>query len=309
MHNSEDLLTNNAMRNELVGRVDVLDKVKELLLLPNTDFATTEQVADYYEVEVGTIVKIFTRNREELMSDGCKVYRKDNVINFLSGQDVHLENVVGKAIVTFEDKQMIEVPNRGLRLFPRRAILRVGMLLRDSVVAKEVRTQLLNIEEKTSRKIKVQDINQEQQLVLNIVYSDELIERSVAVSELLKYKNRHIEEINTKLEVSENKNQALAKGILKWDAREAINSMARKIAANVFESHGKYAFAKAWEKIRAHMLYKHSIGVTMRLNNQPKGATIFDVLDNNELQLLVQSCVALCEQYKIDIHDLMIKSA
>lgn len=35
------------------------------------------------------------------------------------------------------------INNRGIRCFSKRAILRIGMLLRDSEVAKEVRTQLL----------------------------------------------------------------------------------------------------------------------------------------------------------------------
>lgn len=37
----------------------------------------------------------------------------------------------------------LRVPNVGIRLFPKRAVLRLGMLLRDSRVAQEVRTQLL----------------------------------------------------------------------------------------------------------------------------------------------------------------------
>ena len=53
-------------------------------------------------------------------------------------------------------------------LFPRRAIPRVGMLLRDSEVAKEVRTQLLNIEEKVSKESKIEDINEEEKFMLAI---------------------------------------------------------------------------------------------------------------------------------------------
>ena len=45
--------------------------------------------------------------------------------------------------------------------FSKRAILRIGMLLRDSKVAQEVRTQLLNTFENASDKIKTQDIDEE----------------------------------------------------------------------------------------------------------------------------------------------------
>lgn len=50
-------------------------------------------------------------------------------------------------------------------LFPKRAILRVGMLLRDSEVAKEVRTQLLNIEEHTAAEVKTYEIDYEQEVL------------------------------------------------------------------------------------------------------------------------------------------------
>lgn len=42
------------------------------------------------------------------------------------------------------------------------------MLLRDSDVAKEVRNQLLNIEEKTSTETKIEDIEEEQKLMLSV---------------------------------------------------------------------------------------------------------------------------------------------
>lgn len=56
---------------------------------------------------------------------------------------------------TFEDGQIITINNRGLKAFSRRAVLRIGMLLQQSDVAKEVRTQLLNIEEKLHPKPKL----------------------------------------------------------------------------------------------------------------------------------------------------------
>ena len=54
--------------------------------------------------------------------------------------------------IEFDENTKLVVPNVGIILFPKRAILRMGMLLRDSEVAKEVRTQLLNITEKVIEK-------------------------------------------------------------------------------------------------------------------------------------------------------------
>jgi hypothetical protein len=53
----------------------------------------------------------------------------------------------------------VTFPHGGIGLFTRRAILRVGMLLRDSEIA-EVRTQLLNIEKKVTVEQTIANINE-----------------------------------------------------------------------------------------------------------------------------------------------------
>ena len=41
---------------------------------------------------------------------------------------------------TFEDGKKVTINNRGLKAFSRRAVLRIGMMLQQLLVAKEVRT-------------------------------------------------------------------------------------------------------------------------------------------------------------------------
>lgn len=48
----------------------------------------------------------------------------------------------GKMIITLNDNTLLEIPNHGVKCYPKRAVLRMGMLLRDSRVAKEIRSQL-----------------------------------------------------------------------------------------------------------------------------------------------------------------------
>jgi hypothetical protein len=190
-----------------------------------------------------------------------------------------------------------KLANNSNNLFPRRAILRVGMLLRDSVVAKEIRTQLLNIEERTTSEQKIISINEEQQLALNVIYAKDDSERLLAFSNYNDYKNRYIETLKSKLDL-------LVDGILTWDAREGINRMVRKIASKIFNNN----FVKAWDKIYAEMLYKHNIQITTRKKNHGgKNVTIFDVLDGSEIKLLVKSCLSLCEMYKINVDDLFME--
>ena len=63
--NANDLLENKELRKQLVTKVEILDKVKKLLLIPGTDKATVKQISDYYEVGEEAIKTIVFRNRDE----------------------------------------------------------------------------------------------------------------------------------------------------------------------------------------------------------------------------------------------------
>jgi len=118
------------MRAQTADRVDVLDKVKALALLPDGTHADIAIVASYYEVDYEAVESVVRRNREELTENGMRVLRGEEYREFVT---VNLTDANPKA--------------RSLTVFSRRAILNVGQLLADSLVAKQVRTYLLDVEE------------------------------------------------------------------------------------------------------------------------------------------------------------------
>lgn len=118
-----------AQRDQLADRTDVLDKVGVLRCLPDNLHATTDMVAEFYEVPVESIRQTVKRNREELDDDGYRVLSRSEFESDIAS----LSNLDPKV--------------RSVGLYPRRAILRIGMLLRDSAVARQVRDYLLNAEE------------------------------------------------------------------------------------------------------------------------------------------------------------------
>ncbi|WP_433364343.1 hypothetical protein [Streptosporangium sp. CA-115845] len=122
------LIESASLRAEHAGRVDVLDKVKALTLLPDGVHMSTELVANYYEVDVDAIESVIRRNRVELESNGYEVLR-------------------GARLREFETVNLTVSKRRAFALFPRRAILNVGQLLEESKVAQDVRAYLLNLEE------------------------------------------------------------------------------------------------------------------------------------------------------------------
>ncbi|WAZ22888.1 restriction endonuclease [Streptomyces cinnabarinus] len=133
MINEQALLESPALRDSVLDRTDVLDKVKALSLLPDGMHVTTAMVATYFGVTVDAIRQLKARHREELSCNGMVTlqgrdlaeFKRDVLSRFPSGHPQ---------------------PRSSLTLYSRRAVLNVAMLLRDSDVARQVRTYLLDME-------------------------------------------------------------------------------------------------------------------------------------------------------------------
>lgn len=293
-----DFVNKKVLREKMIGRLEVLDKVKELTTLSGTDFLTIKQVAEYYGVTERWIKKLISTNGDEIKLDGFRVYRKNEIINLLKGTLVHIKNLKGKTEITMNNSNIVIIPNRGIKLFPKRAVLRIGMLLQNSEVAKEVRTQLLNLTDiKENIEVIEDNISQENELLLNIINADNKLNRALSLQEYKQYNNRHVNKLKNKID-------ALAEGNITWDKRAAINRMVRMIAGRVFREN----YTKAWDKLYAELLYKQNIGVNSRkTRSKLKRPTIFDLLDEEELTLTVKTCLGLCERYEINTDELLIE--
>ncbi len=107
----------------------ILERVGNLITLPQEGFATTEQVAAFYKSPIKSIQTVVIRHRDELERDGYKVLTSKEF------RDLHREGLKSKA--------------RLIAIFPRKAILRIGMLLAESEIAKQIRNYLLSSEEQS----------------------------------------------------------------------------------------------------------------------------------------------------------------
>lgn len=119
------------IRDSYIENVEILEKVKTLVLLPDGENMTVRQVADYYEIDLEVARKAIQRHREELTSDGMVK---------LNGRQ--LEEY--KSQLPYSVPELKKVPST--QLLPRRAILRMGMVLKNSKIAEKVRTYLLEAE-------------------------------------------------------------------------------------------------------------------------------------------------------------------
>ena len=298
MTNEFQLVEKRELREEFIGRMEVLDKVGDLILLPSTEFATTEQVATYYGVPKETIETVVMRNKEELESDGYKTFSKSNVINFLNVPNECLTSKVGKSIVSLSDGNILELPNRGLRLFPKRAILRVGMLLRDSEVAKEIRSRLLDIVHDTEQgkteiiENIVEEISEEKRLMMERVDAEMLGDYDkvcVVNAKLFALKNKRIAEL-------EAENQAIMTSKLDiTESKSVINRILRKIAYDRYHGNFKATYAEFYSSVN----YKLHINVN---NRNGKGLSRFSDDEIFEMEKIARSWAV---RIGLDLDDLL----
>jgi phage antirepressor YoqD-like protein len=118
---SDHLVESRVDRDRYGDRVDVLDKVKALGFLPDGLHLTTELVARYFNVHPDAIEACIRDNRCELEENG---YRN------LRGSELSALKAEALWVNKFTSQ---------LGLFNRRAVVRVGLLLRDSPIARAVR--------------------------------------------------------------------------------------------------------------------------------------------------------------------------
>ena len=284
--NENELLTNGNLREELIEHYEVLEKVKELLLIPCTEFATTQQVADFYEVDNEAVQKVMQRNSDELLFDGMITLTGKETKEKLGSDNMSTQNFRG-----YFELNGVKMNNRANTLFPRRAILRVGMLLRDSKVAKEVRTQLLNIEEKTTKEVKVQDINEEQKLALELgmaMASGDVNAIAIATGNMMAYKNRHIDKLKTD-------NKALSEGILEWSNRSKLNAGMRKLSQIIGKQYGA-----VWNELYHNLKYKYHIDLKARGDKQ-----FIKYIKEEEWIYVIKTFAALCEDYGYSSSDMI----
>lgn len=290
----ETMISNKELQEQYISRVDVLDKVKDLFLIPAMECMTMKQVADYYEVDIHTIQICYTRNKDELDYDGVCIKTPldfKEIFKVTACDFKDLEQKHGKLIIHIDDNTTIEIPNRGIKMFPKRAILRVGMLLRDSVIAKEVRTQLLNIVEVAQEEkpeIITQEIQKEEDLLLNIskaFATGDVMKLMTAMQEYSSYKDRHIKRL-------ENDKKLLTTEILTISDRQMFNAVMRKLAIRL-----RMPFKMLFGIFYKRLMYKYHINLKAR---GEKKKPYIQYIRPDEWGLVQQCIVAILEDNGIN---------
>lgn len=319
---------------QMLSRIETLEKVKRLLTIPGTDFMTTRQVAEYYEVDIETVRKVYQRHKAEIDSDGVVVKKAADFLtepkvqvedgDRLTGQEVQLgvdEEIsyvrntpdFCKEVVWPKLGVVVKVSNRGIRVFSRRAVLRIGMLMPGSRVATEVRTQLLNVFEKVPSFAAVEDLDKEAFLYKRIgeaFTNGNVVEASSYTTQLTEYlsrNNKALREANKNLaddnEKLNTENKVLLREEMEWDTRKLINAVVRRIAGIRYPDGGEWKYGKMWNYWKSLMYNKEGISIGRRQIGT-KGSYL-DMLRDDEWPAAMSCTLTFAKQYGVDISDLL----
>ncbi|MBU7316078.1 hypothetical protein [Paenibacillus oleatilyticus] len=165
------LVESRTMRDEYVFKDNVMDKVKIVPKLPSTMGVTVEMAANYYEVGYEAIKSILKRHRNE--------FNEYNELKSLKGKE--LKDFKG-SVQGEPDLRNLETTSI-LTLITRRGLLRIGMLLTESEVAKSIRNYLLNVEEFAPDEIKRWAVEREISKLERRLLTDSIQEFYVALSD------------------------------------------------------------------------------------------------------------------------------
>lgn len=115
------------LAKEQEGKINLVNLLKKYGEV--ADFMTESMVADFYNAPSNTLNTVGTVNKKELQNYGYRVYKKSECKELLKTDNQFLENI----------------PNRGLRLYPIKAVILIGMILTDSPVAEQLRKDIMDI--------------------------------------------------------------------------------------------------------------------------------------------------------------------
>ena len=269
--NEMELIENKEVRATKLGRIEVLDRVGGLVLLPNCDVATTKQLADYFNVGQQAIKSLVFDNKKELEENGLKVVKGIDI------KELKTRVLLGTESKEFEDV-FFRVPS--LTIFNRRATLNVAMLLRDSEVAQEIRKYLLDIEHDTSIQSpeivvnKLQELSEEKSIMLELVEAQmdgDLEKVNICHTKLYAIKNKRIKEL-------EDTNQLITSNALTIiDSKAIINRLVRAIAVKEYSG----MFGKAYGDLYAKANYK--LGINIKARDKKKSESYLDTLAEDEV--------------------------
>lgn len=172
-----DILEKEELRQEILDNnksLDIMDKYKTITTINNMEYETLDKVAEYFEVDYGCIKILIQRNKEELINNGLLILNGSKTREILVGNKLFPTNYKGYFIA---DNR--KFANKSNTLVNKRCFLNMAMLLRDSTIAQEIRSKMLDI-------ILNENSDNETLIINNTELLNKIEEQNKTINELLK---------------------------------------------------------------------------------------------------------------------------
>ena len=109
---------------EQEGRINLVNLLKKYGEV--VDFMTEPMLAQFFRANQKGVEQVTNRHGKEFEKYGYRVYKRSELLNI--------------------ELQCLEnIPNRGLRLYPIKSVILIGMMLTDSPVAEQLRSDIMDI--------------------------------------------------------------------------------------------------------------------------------------------------------------------
>ena len=139
-----DILDNANVRKDLLNNnksLIVIEEYKHIETIKDkVDYLTTQQVADYFNIEYNTLKLLISRHKEELIENGLLLLSGTQSREFLGSYSMYPHNIKGGFII-----DNFKFNNKLNYFVDKRCLLNIAMLLTESEVAKGIRSKLLDI--------------------------------------------------------------------------------------------------------------------------------------------------------------------
>lgn len=293
-YTAQSLVEMSSLRNQLIDRVEVLSKVKALFLIPGMEMMSTKMVAEFYGTPEVTIRQIYNRNREEITPDGVVCMSNKDVRKAL--QNVTPYTTLDRGVIQFKigDEYEVQIASSNSTYFSPRAVLRIGMLLRDSEVAKEVRTQLLNTFECATEEQKTEAIDQEGVMLLSIIRAGSPELMAVELGKYRDFMNRHIAKLEGEKQGLQTELDIVHNEIVTWTPKQITK---RLIGSIGYQLGGRPDYA--WGKLRQKLYHHHGISLEQRKHGTK--ASYISLVRDDEWTKVLQEVYALAKEFGVDV--------
>lgn len=293
------------------NNIHILESVKDILTIANTDLITVQMGADYYEVGLEAINSLIKNNRDELIENGLKIYKKKDFLKVLEGHLRNNKQMNGKSILTFNDGYELIFPNRGMYLMTKRTLLNIGMLLRDSEIAKELRKRISDIvhdAENGNGNIDTisNEIDEETRLKVDYVdamMSGDLVKMNEINAKLFELKNKRILELEKESKHKSGVIEGLAENITLAEKRQRLNQIIRingidKVTDrwNLLYSEFEKKYHLDLSKRMDNLVYKSKI-----INNLGEEIKVTKKIKENKLEYIDKVLNQLNELYELSV--------